>query len=204
MISLCQCARTCLGILLMATLESCKPVNRGLATADPVRSSAPGSSATVAGSGTNATATNPPPVFHLPKAQPKLPIVKLWLGAVELEAEVCITVPQVATGLMFREEIGPNEGMLFVFGEPRRREFYMKNVKFPIALAYINPDGTINEITTLKAMDESPVPSKSHAIQFVLETATDWFSRNNVGPGTLIRTDRGSLKDTLASHAQLR
>jgi hypothetical protein len=60
-------------------------------------------------------------VYHLSKAQPKLPTVKLWVGAAEVDAELCLTIPQVSTGLMFRDSIGPSEGMLFVFGEPRRR-----------------------------------------------------------------------------------
>ena len=106
------------------------------------------------------------------------------------------SLTEIATGLMFRPEIGPDDGMLFVFGRPHRTEFYMKNVQFDIAAAYIDPEGVILEIVQLKKQIETPVPSKADNVQFVLETAPDFFSRNGLGPGTLIRTKRGSLKES--------
>ncbi|MBK9137333.1 MAG: DUF192 domain-containing protein [Verrucomicrobia bacterium] len=149
----------------------------------------------------------PPPTnsvtLHLPHALPRLPTVRLWLGATEVEAEVCLTVPQVATGLMFRERIGPNEAMLFVFRRPDQRAFYMRNVKFPIAAAYINGEGVIEEIVQLRAGDETSVPSKSANIQFVLETAPDFFERHGLKPGTAVTTAQGRLRETLAAKSQV-
>ena len=149
---------------------------------------------------TNATE----PHYHLDHAQPKGPTSKLWIGAAEVPAEVCASLQQVATGLMYREGIGPNEAMLFVFGGTDRRSFYMKNVPFDIAAAYIDSEGVVKEIVQLKKQDETPVPSQSDAIQFVLETAPDWFTRNGIGPGTLIRAERGSLREVFARQAVLR
>lgn len=136
------------------------------------------------------------PTLHLAHAQPKLPTTRLRLGAHELEAEVCRTIPQIATGLMFRQGIGPEEGMLFLFAQPHRPAFYMKNVSFDIDVAYIGPDGVITEIVRLKAQDRTSVPSKSDQVQFVLEVAPDYFTKHNLGPGTLVMTTQGSLKET--------
>jgi uncharacterized membrane protein (UPF0127 family) len=143
------------------------------------------------------------PVFHLPTAQVNLARVKLWIGAREIVSELCVTVPQIATGLMHRPSIGPEETMLFVFGSPRERSFYMKNVPFDIDVAYIDAEGVIQEIVRLKAQDAKGVPSKSSRIQFVLEAAPEYFARNGFGPGTLIATERGSLSQVLAPMAQL-
>lgn len=143
------------------------------------------------------------PVFHLAAAQVNLPRVRLWIGAREIVSEVCVTVPQIATGLMHRPSIGPEETMLFVFGSARERSFYMKNVPFDIDVAYIDPEGVIQEVVRLKANDAKGVPSRSSRIQFVLEAAPDYFTRNGFGPGTLIATDRGGLAQTLAPLAQL-
>lgn len=143
------------------------------------------------------------PVFHLATAQVNLPRVKLWIGAKEIVSELCHTVPQIATGLMHRSAIGPEETMLFVFAGPRDRSFYMKNVPFDIDVAYIDHDGVIQEIVRLKAQDAKGVPSKSSRIQFVLEAAPDYFNRNGFGPGTLISTERGSLAEVLGPVAQL-
>ncbi|MBL9174096.1 MAG: DUF192 domain-containing protein, partial [Verrucomicrobiales bacterium] len=54
------------------------------------------------------------PHFHLDHAQPKLATVKLWIGSKEIDAEMCLTLTQVATGLMFRPGITNDESMLFV------------------------------------------------------------------------------------------
>ena len=142
-------------------------------------------------------------MFHLPTAQVNLPRVKLWIGPREIVSEVCITVPQIATGLMHRPSIGPEETMLFVFGSPRERSFYMKNVPFDIDVAYIDSEGVIQEIVRLKANDAKGVPSKSSRIQFVLEAAPEYFTRNGYGPGTLIGTERGGLAQVLGPMAQL-
>jgi uncharacterized protein len=143
------------------------------------------------------------PVFHLATAQVNLPQVKLWIGSREIVSEVCHTVPQIATGLMHRARIGPEETMLFIFAGPRERSFYMKNVPFDIDVAYIDNEGVIQEIVRLKANDAQGVPSKSSRIQFVLEAAPEYFTRNGFGTGTLITTERGALAKVLGPIAQL-
>jgi uncharacterized membrane protein (UPF0127 family) len=93
--------------------------------------------------------------------------------------------------------------MLFVFRRPDQRAFYMRNVKFPIAAAYINGDGVIEEIVQLRAGDETSVASKTANIQFVLETAPDFFQRHGLKPGTAVTTAQGSLRDTLAAKSHV-
>lgn len=139
-----------------------------------------------------AAATNRP----AGKPQPKLPTVKLWLGAQELVAEVARTSTQVQTGMMFRESMADNEGMIFVFPGPHQAAFWMKNTLVPLSCAYIDPDGTILEIHDMKPRDESAIQAGSDRIQYVLETNQGWFERNKVGVGTVIRTEHGSLTDT--------
>lgn len=148
-------------------------------------------------------ALDPAPVYHLDHAQVNLPRVHLLVGAKDVNAELCYTLSQVATGQMHRESIGPDDGMLFIFGGASQRSFYMKNVKFPIAAAYIDAEGIIQEIVQLKAFDVTPVPSKSQSIQFVLETAPDWFERNHIAVGTQMVTEKGPLAATMARLAQL-
>ena len=130
------------------------------------------------------------------KAQPRLPTVQLYIGAQTLTAEVATTAEQVQTGMMFRTNVLENEGMLFVFGFPHRASFWMKNCPVDLSAAYINPDGVILEIHPLEKHNTNSVVAASDNVQFVLETARGWFERNNITPGTLIRTERGSLKET--------
>lgn len=144
--------------------------------------------------------TNPPPVKaghpYLDHAQPKLPTVRLWIGRNELSAEVAVTQTEISTGMMFRKEIGDDEGMLFIFARPHQASFYMRNTTVPLSAAYIDPDGKILEIVDLKPLDETPVTAHTDQVQFVLETKQGWFEKNHIEIGTFIRTERGSLKDT--------
>lgn len=135
------------------------------------------------------------PQFHLDKAQPKLATVKLWIGAKEVDAEMCLTRTQIATGLMFRPGIQGDECMLFVFPQAQSVAFYMKNVGFDIDAAYMDSKGVIQQIVRLKKQDVTPVPSTSNDIQFVLETAPGWFEKNGIGVGAVVKTPRRSLRE---------
>lgn len=146
-----------------------------------------------------ATAATPSAATNEPagQPQPKLPTVKLWLGAnKEVVAEIARSTPQVMTGMMFRASMAENEGMLFVFGDATRRSFWMKNTRLPLSIAYIDPEGVILEIHDLHPRNEIPVSSKSYAVQFALEMNQGWFERNKVGAGTVIRTEHGALAET--------
>jgi uncharacterized membrane protein (UPF0127 family) len=139
------------------------------------------------------------PVYgHLTHAQPRLPTVKIWLGAEELTAEIASTELQIRTGMMFRTNTVENEGMLFVF-PPQLigpKDFYMRNCVVPLSAAYIAPDGTIAEIVELEPGVVEGVKSKTSNLQFVLEVSRGWFDRHNVRTGMVIRTERGTLQET--------
>lgn len=148
-----------------------------------------------------ANAGAPPPFspgapLHLDKALPKLTTAKLWLGPKEITAELAITPQEVATGMMFRREMGENDGMLFIFAQPSRYAFYMKNTYIPLSCAYIDPEGTILEIHDLEPLNEVPVEAKTDKVQFVLEMKRGWFERNQVKTGMIVRTERGSLQES--------
>jgi len=130
------------------------------------------------------------------QAQPKLQTLKLWLGAEELTAELALTPQQLQTGMMFRTNMAENEGMLFVFTFPHRASFWMKNTVLPLSAAYIDSEGAIVEIHDLQPLNTNSVVATSERIQYVLETNQGWFKHHNIGPGTVIRTERGSLQET--------
>jgi len=133
--------------------------------------------------------------MHLDHAQPKLPTLKLWMGTQEVSAELAIRPVEIMTGMMFRKEMGESEGMLFVFGQPHRAQFYMKNTLVPLSAAYIDPSGVIAEIHDLKPLDESSVPADTDQVQYVLEMKQGWFTRNHISTGAVIRTEFGALGD---------
>ncbi len=130
------------------------------------------------------------------QAQPKLPTLKLWLGAQELDAELALTPEQERTGMMFRTNILDSDAMIFVLPVPQRAAFWMKNCPESISAAYIDPDGVIQEIHHLEKQDTTAVTSATDNILYVLETSDGWFARHHVGTGTVVRTERGTLAET--------
>ncbi len=160
-----------------------------------------GTSTLAAAAPTNAgpvAATNAAPaVTHLPAAQPKLPVMKLQVGNQVVAAELARKPVQLATGMMFRQEMGEEEGMLFAMPYPQQASFYMRNTYVPLTVAYIDPAGRILELHDLKPLDETPVYSVAPNVFYVLEMNQGWFARHGVVPGTLIVTEQGKLKDTV-------
>ena len=130
------------------------------------------------------------------KVQPKLPTIKVWLGSQELVTEVAATDPQIQTGMMWRTNMAEMEGMLFVFAQPHQVAFYMRNTLVPLSCAYIDAEGSILEIYDMKPLDETPIPSRSDQVQYVLEMNQGWFARHGVRPGVAVSTDRGTFAQT--------
>ena len=138
----------------------------------------------------------------LDHAQPTLPTIHLWLGAEDLTAEMARTDEQVMTGMMFRTNMDEMKGMIFVFPGAWRPAFWMKNCPLPLSCAYITPDGTISDIHNLNANDTNAVSADSNQIQFVLEVNQGWFERHNIKPGTVVRTQIGTLQETFIRRNQ--
>jgi uncharacterized membrane protein (UPF0127 family) len=133
----------------------------------------------------------------LPKqAQPKLPTMRIYLGAEQLDAELALTADQERTGMMFRTNIAETDAMIFVFAQPQQAKFWMKNCPESLSAAYIGPDGVIAEIHHLEKQDTNAVVAATDNIQYVLEVKDGWFARHNINIGTVIRTEKGSLPET--------
>jgi uncharacterized membrane protein (UPF0127 family) len=123
--------------------------------------------------------------------------VKLWVGPQELVAEVAARPVEIATGLMFRTNLAPNEAMLFLLPVPQRAKFYMRNTLIPLSCAYLDDEGVIQEIHDMKPNDETAILSGFANIRFVLEVNQGWFKANHISPGALMRTETGPLSELL-------
>ncbi len=88
---------------------------------------------------------------------------------VKLDIEIADTDFDIQTGLMYRNSMDTNQGMLFVFDDVKERFFYMKNTKIPLDIIYINDNKKIVSFQkNAKPFDESSLPSNFPA-KYVLE-----------------------------------
>lgn len=158
---------------------------------------APGTGPATAPAPTSAPASPFVSIPGLPaKAQPKLQTIKVWLGAEELITEMAVSSAQYQTGMMFRTNMAENEAMIFVLPYEQQASFWMANCPYPLSVAYINRDGIIEEIHPLEPFNTNSVVAAASNIRFALETPQGWFDRHHVSTGAVVRTERGSLKQT--------
>jgi uncharacterized protein len=115
-----------------------------------------------------------------------LKTVELKILNANLKAEVADTPQASENGLMFRDSLPEDRGMLFVFEQPKTASFWMRNTKIPLSIAYIDSTGKILEIRSLKPLDETAVLSASDRVAFALEVNQGWFGRHGISPGAQI------------------
>jgi uncharacterized protein len=144
------------------------------------------------------TAQSPAKIWQPTHAQPKLQTLKIYLGAETLDAELALTPKEEMTGMMFRTNVTDQSAMLFVFPYPQQANFWMKNCPDSLSAAYISPDGVIQEIHHFEKEDTNTISSATANIGYVLEVNDGWFKRHDIGIGTVIRTERGSLAETFS------
>ncbi|CAH8283935.1 hypothetical protein EV196_103399 [Mariniflexile fucanivorans] len=88
---------------------------------------------------------------------------------INLDIEIADTDFDIQTGLMYRDSMKENQGMLFVFDDVTERYFYMKNTKIPLDIIYLNEGKKIVSFQkNAKPMDETSLPSNVPA-KYVLE-----------------------------------
>ena len=87
----------------------------------------------------------------------------------ELSLDIADNKQKRSYGLMNREDMRPNSGMLFIWKDSQIRNFWMKNTHFNLDLFFLNNHGEIIEIyKNAKAFDETNIKSKEK-VKYVLE-----------------------------------
>jgi uncharacterized protein len=116
--------------------------------------------------------------------------VNVMVNGVMLFADVAATDEQITKGLSVKHVLAENEAMLFVFDSEAKHTFWMKNMKFPIDIIWIDTDKTVVHIehnlqpcsseflcTTYRPVDDS---------LYVLETVAGFAEKYDVVKGTMV------------------
>jgi hypothetical protein len=126
------------------------------------------------------------PVWAQGGPQPRLPSIDLTAGIHIIKTELAISGEQQATGMMFRKEMGTNDGMLFVNDDSSVRCFWMRNTLIPLTIAFVAEDGTIVNLADMDAQSD-----KSHCsakpVRFALEMNRGWFAKRGIKAGTKLQ-----------------
>jgi uncharacterized protein len=118
--------------------------------------------------------------------QPPPPTVKLTAGVHLISAELARDDAARTRGLMFRESLPPNGGMLFVFDHKATQCMWMRNTLIPLAVAFIADDGSIVNIEEMKPRDETTRHCSHAPVRYALEMTQGWFSQRGLKAGSRI------------------
>lgn len=115
-----------------------------------------------------------------------LPVINLQINQSLLHAEVADTEAKRAQGLMHRQALAPNSGMLFVFDEINTPCFWMKNTPLPLSIAFITEQGVISNIeqmTPFNTVSICPIVP----VKFALEMEQGWFTKHRIYAGDQVK-----------------
>jgi uncharacterized membrane protein (UPF0127 family) len=93
-----------------------------------------------------------------------LPMTQLQIGGETFGIEIAVAFKDQETGLMHRDHLNPDHGMIFVSDQPQVQKFWNHEVHFPLDLVFLDANGAIVSLKKMKPYDDSTVPSDAPAL----------------------------------------
>jgi uncharacterized membrane protein (UPF0127 family) len=109
----------------------------------------------------------------------------LQVGGYPITAELAASPEQHSVGLMHRQNLDPDCGMLFCYDEPQELSFWMRNTHVPLSIAFIDDEGRVAGIEDMEPYNETPIKSRLPC-RWALEANRGWFSDRNIGVGARV------------------
>ena len=127
-------------------------------------------------------------------ARPRTPIVTIDTGEtkVPFKVELAITPDEQERGLMFREHLDPDAGMLFISDAPRHHVFWMKNTLIPLDMIFISADWRIAGIVENAEPKTLSTREVAGVSQYVLEIGGGLSARYGFRAGQLVDFQAGN------------
>ena len=108
--------------------------------------------------------------------------------AVPIRVETAITAAQQQRGFMGRRHIPEGTGMLFVYVQDTKLQFWMKNTPHPLSIAFIDSRGRIREIKDMTPYSLAIV-SSTYAVRYALEVPQGYFEREQIVVGDVFTAE---------------
>jgi uncharacterized membrane protein (UPF0127 family) len=106
----------------------------------------------------------------------------ITVGGHEVTVEVAESDAERQRGLMGRDSLREDHGMLFVYPESRILSFWMVNTRIPLDIAFIDRSGVIVDIQQMDPQSDEQHTSREEAM-YALEMAAGWFEEHGVEVG---------------------
>ncbi len=96
-------------------------------------------------------------------------VIQTETEQLQFRVEIADEPSEIATGMMFRDGLEENAGMLFDFGAPREANMFMRNVTFPLDMLFLASDGEILAIASHAAPGSERIINPGFVVRAVLE-----------------------------------
>lgn len=116
-------------------------------------------------------------------------IEEVYFGEVTVKVEVADSSEEIREGLMYREELGEKEGMLFIFQDERERNFWMKNTLIPLDMIFLDKDKKIVHIVKNAepcSEEECQLYNSRYSSKYVIEVNAGFADKHNIEVGDFI------------------
>lgn len=122
----------------------------------------------------------------------EFPKKNITVGTKKITVEIAETPDQLQRGLMFRNGLGENEGMLFLFKNEETRFFWMKNTLIDLSIGFFDKNKNLIDIQEMKSgknIADSALPSYGSAspAMYALEMNRGWFDKNKIKLGAKLK-----------------
>jgi len=109
-------------------------------------------------------------------------VERVTVGGVPISVEIADTRGLRERGLMNRDSLPADYGMLFVYPDELIRSFWMRNTRIPLDIAFIDRNGSIINVEQMQPQTDDNTLSAGPAM-YALEMSLGWFEANGVGKG---------------------
>ena len=116
----------------------------------------------------------------------KRSLLPLTIKGKTIKVEVVRTEKEKERGLMFRERMGKDEGMLFVYEREEMLSFWMKNTRLPLSIAFIDKDGRIVDIQDMEPFSLE-IHVSAYPAKYALEMNRGWFAGEGIKVGDSVK-----------------
>lgn len=116
-----------------------------------------------------------------------LPMVSMPIGSKIYTLEIAAREADRNTGLMYRDFMPEDRGMIFVFAEPKEISFWMKNTRIPLDILFVDEIGKVISIRQMKPYVEFPGTPSGGPIKYAIELNSGQAGAAGVKIGDTLR-----------------
>lgn len=180
-------------MMLMIAGAGCSPPGPGKAGSNDTGSPAGANAAPASSAGASATPPSSTGASAgtgdgtVPADQPVVILEPEGHPPAEVTVEIARTARQIQRGLMYREHMPPDHGMLFLMGHERIQSFWMRNTLIPLDMIFISKDMTVAGVVANTAPLTDTPRRVDRPSSYVLEVNAGWAAAHHVGAGTRVR-----------------